>query len=316
MISRAAKCFLLLLAGIAVAEEPRLPNPAEAEVARKKAKTYAGEKDWKSARDEAERATWLDPQNADGWLILGTAEQRLDHPAAARDAFRKYLTFSPPEEKSAAVKTRLAQAEVAADQSERTEREAKQVKYGTDAQGFLLGFAPLYKPRIAGSEELNRRSSTALLLGYRMNQASQFLLRYQDGTIPNFSSSAPTTSVDAGVKLVAFEWEYGFVLNEPFEKFNGFQFFVPLSVQLFTNWVNGTPNVYMNFGFSFGTGVGVRYYTRSPVILDAVFVYHVAAPLADMESQSANDKALSPSGTPVKGDATGPEFRLTATIVW
>ncbi len=291
-----------------------LANPAEADVARKKAKAYASEKNWKAAREEATKAIRLEVNHPDGWLILGIAEQRLERNAEARDAYRKYLSFNPSAEKGAPVRSRLAQVEVAADKLEKSEREGKEAKYGRDARGLTLGFAPLYRPKVSGSQELGDNATNAILLGYRFGEKLSLALRWHHGIMPTLKTTK-TTESNVGAKLLAIEGQYAFVLNDPFDKFFGFQFFIPLNLQLYTNWVNGSTSIYMNHGFALGTGVGVRYYTRAPVIFDIQFLYHVAAPLTDIDVLGT-DKVLNAAGTTEKGDASGPEFRLSATLVF
>jgi len=182
-----------------------------------------------------------------------------------------------------------------------------------EANGLLLGFAPFYKTKISGVDELNHGASTAWLIGLRLSESKTLMLRYQGGTVPLLKSSAGTTTTNASATLASIEFEYGVVLNDPFESFAGFQFFLPVNLRAYTNWASGNPNVYMNFGLGVGMGAGVRYYTKGPFLFDLTFLYHLGLSLGDMEWPGSNDKALNPAGGPVKGSATGAEIRLSAT---
>ena len=291
-------------------------DPAEAEIARNKAKGFAEQKDWKSAREQALKATQLDPGNADAWLVLGTAEQRLEHAAAARDAFRKYLSMNPPADKAAFVRSRVADLEVAAEKQEKSAKEAKETKYGRKAKGLILGFAPVYSTKLSGPNQLGHGASNAFLLGIRMDDTSALLLRYQGATIPVLTTSAPTSNPGASAKLMTIAFEYSITLNDPFDNFYGFQFFIPINLQGYLNWLTGSTNVYMNFGISAGVGAGVRYYTGGPAIFDLSFLYHSAMSFGAIEQAGTTDQVVNAAGKLVYGTPTGAELRLSATIVF
>ena len=158
-------------------------------------------------------------------------------------------------------------------------------------------------------------------MGLRLNNTGSLLLRYQGGTIPTLKTSGSgalnpaTTQTNVAHKLISMEGEFTIPLNDPLG-FHGFEFFVPINIAGYVNWVSGTPNVLMNFGIKGGAGAGTRFYTGGPVILDVSFLYHLAIPLGDIQWAGTTDNALNAAGQPVKGNASGPELRLAATIVF
>ena len=133
------------------------------------------------------------------------------------------------------------------------------------------------------------------------------------GTIPTLRTSATTNQSNVNAKLMSMGVEFKITLNEPFEKFHGFQFFIPLNFAAYTNWVSAPAQLFTNFGISGGTGAGVRFYTGSFLVIDTTFVYHLALPFNNIEYLGS--PALNAAGAPIKGNTSGPELRLSLTFL-
>jgi len=182
-------------------------------------------------------------------------------------------------------------------------------------EGIILGFSPIFHPKLADADQLGHGASTSFLLGYRVSEALDVQFRFQGGTIPTFRLSDSTRLTDMKAKLFSVGLEYNVPLNDPFDGFYGFQFVVPINIAGFANIVSTPGRIYTNVGLSAGPGAGVRYYTGSYFVFDATFVYHFSLPFGDIESTGALEKPVNASGDPIKGSTAGPELRLSVTLL-
>lgn len=266
---------------------------------------------------EAKRATELDPENAEGWLFLGTTEQRLEHPVEALSAFRKYLSLNPPADKAAAVRSRIAEMEVAADKKTKSDETAKTARYGKRGKGPILGFSPLYKPNVSVPTQLGHGISSGLIAGWRMDDMGSLIFRYSSGLVPALDIPSGSTTINATnlpAKLFSFGLDINITLNDPFEKLGGFQFFIPVSLSIFANWITHSSGLLTNIGGDLGSGAGVRYYTGTFIVVDAVFLYHLSLPL--MNISSGSNSATNPTtGLNIHGGVNGPELRFSVTFL-
>ena len=189
-------------------------------------------------------------------------------------------------------------------------------RYGTETQGAVFGFSPLFHPRVANSEELGHGASSSLLLGYRIRDSLDLQFRYQGGTIPSLLLSDSTSVANVKAKLFSFGFEFNIPLNDPFDGWKGFQFYVPLNFAAFSNWVSIPSKLFLNFGVSGGSGAGVRYYTGTFVVIDAVFVYHFSVPFTDIDQAGSLEKPVNAAGNPIKGSTAGPELWFSVTLLF
>ncbi len=69
---------------------------------------FRTKKDYKAAAERFRSATKWNDGNAEAWLWLGEAEEKLPDPKAAREAYTKYLQLAPDAKNAGDVKKRLA----------------------------------------------------------------------------------------------------------------------------------------------------------------------------------------------------------------
>jgi hypothetical protein len=137
------------------------------EIHRIKAQKLIDAKDWASAEPEAKAVIDANPKDADAWLMYGIVEQRLQHDSEAAHAYRTYLGLNPPEDKAAAVRSRLAEVEIRADKDQKKTATENEERYGSNSPGVFFTFAPVYHP--STSSVLNGTVSSNIQGGFQFN---------------------------------------------------------------------------------------------------------------------------------------------------
>jgi tetratricopeptide (TPR) repeat protein len=84
-------------------------NPLQAEKERKIGEFYFKKGSFKAAANRFREATRWNPGEAEAYLRLGDAEEKLNDDRAAREAYAKYLELAPKGKEAPAVKKKLAQ---------------------------------------------------------------------------------------------------------------------------------------------------------------------------------------------------------------
>jgi predicted Zn-dependent protease len=82
-------------------------NPLQAEKEMKVGAFYMKKKSYKAAARRYREATRWDPNNADAFLRLAEAEEKLHDDKASHEAYAKYLELQPDSKDAAAVRKKL-----------------------------------------------------------------------------------------------------------------------------------------------------------------------------------------------------------------
>ena len=83
-------------------------NPIQAENEIKVGRFYGKQGKWKAAAGRFGEAVKWNPRSAEGYLLLGEAEEKLRDSKSARAAYEKYLQLAPGTKEAADVRKRLA----------------------------------------------------------------------------------------------------------------------------------------------------------------------------------------------------------------
>ncbi len=84
-------------------------NPLQAEKERKIGEFYFRKGSFKAAANRFREATKWNPGDAEAFLRLGEAEEKLNDARAAREAFTKYLELDPKGKQAPGIKKKLAE---------------------------------------------------------------------------------------------------------------------------------------------------------------------------------------------------------------
>lgn len=289
-----------------------------------KAQKYIEEKDWKSAEGEAKVMSEIDGANLDGWLIYGIIEQRLEKNEEAAQCYHKYLELNPPADKAEAVRSRLADVETRNEKAKKDSTTENQERYGSKSNGIYVSYSPYYKP--STSEVTGGDVNSNYHLGGQFGRMAVGLM-YDGGNVQTFkalpATGTSTTYQTVGpAKLATYElyFGYNFDLIEPYTTTGPFSFFIPIQFGTFTNnlKLNDGSRNFSNFGMEAASGLGVQWYSRSPISLSLTALYHWGIGLWDLSdsSGSGTDGIENSSGDPVHGGNVGPEVRLTLTYLF
>jgi tetratricopeptide (TPR) repeat protein len=90
-------------------------NPLQAEKERKIGEFYFKKGSYTAAAGRFREATKWNPSDAEAYLRLGDAEEKLNDAKAAREAYAKYLELAPNGKQAGAVKKKLAGQAAAAE---------------------------------------------------------------------------------------------------------------------------------------------------------------------------------------------------------
>jgi len=247
-------------------------------------------------------------------------EQRLEHAAAALTAFRKFLELDPKSDKAVNVRQRVAELEVASEKETQQKTEEHKAHYGTQGTGIVFGFAPFYKPAVT-LPEWNSTISNGFLIGARF-PFLDLLLRYSTGTIPSLRASSDpankgslTSYTNVKNSIIGGVMEANIPLNQPFESLGGFQFNIPVYIGGYFMFMDVPNDTHSTMAFDVGGGIDLRYYTGTFLVLDATAQYHLSMPLWKIADQYGNNIEDS-NGAVITGHARGPEFRISATILF
>jgi len=83
-------------------------NPLQAEKEVKIGAYYFKKGSYRAATQRFREAARWDPANAEAWLRLGEAQDKLKDRAAAREAYSKYLELKPDAKDAAEIRKKLA----------------------------------------------------------------------------------------------------------------------------------------------------------------------------------------------------------------
>jgi Flp pilus assembly protein TadD len=83
-------------------------NPLQAEKEIKVGAYYFKKRSFRAAAQRFREATRWNPGEAEGWLRLGEAQEKLKDRAAAREAYAKYLELKPDAKNAAEIRKKLA----------------------------------------------------------------------------------------------------------------------------------------------------------------------------------------------------------------
>jgi len=83
-------------------------NPLEAENDIKVGNFYFRQGKYKAALNRFREATRYNPSNAEAFLRMGDAEEKIGDKQAARDAYQKYLDLAPDAKNADAIKKKVA----------------------------------------------------------------------------------------------------------------------------------------------------------------------------------------------------------------
>lgn len=303
-------------------------DTARAETHTNKARVLIEQKEWKAAGDEARKATQLNSQSADAWLILGTIEMRLENNSEALEAFNKYLALSPPADKAAAVKQRVAELEVRLDK-QRKEQEAKAAadakakaeRFGPGGSGFFIGFSPSYQPALAGSGDLNSSISSSFDFGFRYRMVD-IGLKFASGNVDRITVKDEDDAVlrtERGGKhnLTEFFVNVNIPASTPPDGKAGVQFLVPLKFGMYMNNVKFPVKTYWNMGMDLGVGGQLRYYTGSHFSFDITGLYTLALPITAVQNNDAKiETVYNAEGKKAAGSLNGLDLRAGITILF
>lgn len=83
-------------------------NPLQASKELQVGRFYMKKRNFRAAARRFEEATRWDGTNAEAYLLLGEAREKQKDPAAAREAYSKYLELAPDAKNAADVRRKLA----------------------------------------------------------------------------------------------------------------------------------------------------------------------------------------------------------------
>ena len=302
--------FVLLMLGT---QAFALDKKQEAAIHREKALKWVEAKDWESARKEADKAADLDPDTADNWLILGTVEQRLEHKTEAVEAFRKYLSMNPPEEKAKEVRQRIADLEVAKESQAKTEdAEAGQKAVDMSSPGFGFWYSP--KHTVAGGDDdLKSEITTSFGTGLTSpNFTAGF--RYASGTIPaamlRRKGQPDTIVTNLSHKIYELEFAYTPIVINPYTSLGPVSIGIPIYFGMPLFNVEGGGASVTGMGYEAATGVSARWHTRAGIVPEFIALYHIGSVQLMSLHTDKDENFRLVSGAEAPNSFRGFEFRI------
>ena len=287
----------------------------DVELMRLKAQKFIAAKDWASAESEARAMTVADPKNPDGWLMYGIVEQRLEKNDSAATAYQNYLDLNPPKDKAEAVRQRLAEVEVRAQRTVQKKIKKSQERYGLKSNGVYFAFAPIYQP--STSTVLNGNVNSNYQLGLQIQQIN-FGVMYDGGSVGQMRVPTGGSSYKIGGPANLSTWtfylEYNYVLTDPFTTMGPFSLYIPAHLGFFDNSLRMSDgsNTFSNMGAEVASGIGVQWYSRTPIVIGLSALYHQGVGFENLTSGSnVTEGVENTSGTIAHGGNVGPEIRLT-----
>ena len=82
-------------------------NPLQASKELRVGQYYMKKGSFKAAANRFEEATRWDPTNAEGFLKLGEAREKLKDAAAAKEAYEKFLELAPDSKQASAIRKKI-----------------------------------------------------------------------------------------------------------------------------------------------------------------------------------------------------------------
>ncbi len=179
------------------------------------------------------------------------------------------------------------------------------------SSGIVAGGAA-FSPRTASSKDLGSNINRFYFVGVRLSPAYLVGIRYGRGSVTLITSPDGIVTPVSDYQLGELFSERCFFLFRPDPVL---LFYLPVHLGLPINVVNdGTAN-YWNMGVSAGSGLGMRLFTGSPLIVDMKAQYHFALPFWDIRHSSDSGSIKNESGRNVAGSVTGFELSISATLV-
>jgi hypothetical protein len=308
----------LLVLPLILLSTPTFAVDNEVEIHRLKAQKLIDAKDWSSAEPEAKAIVDANSQDSDGWLMYGIVEQRLQHDAEAAKAYRTYLGLNPPEDKAAAVRSRLAEVEIRADKDQKRTSVENEERYGSNSPGIFFTFSPVYHP--STSSVLNGTVSNNFQGGFQFNHLLIGGL-YSTGTIPSLRAPtegqpAPATFTTVGpatLKILETYIDYNIPVTDSFEKTGPFSLFIPVHMGIYFNSMNlnNSTRSFGNISGDFAAGVGVEWFNRTPFTIGVSGLFHYGLPFTGIEEDSQSQAIQTMAGDDVTGGNSCFEFRIT-----
>ncbi|MGK5083964.1 hypothetical protein WDW37_11745 [Bdellovibrionota bacterium FG-1] len=187
--------------------------------------------------------------------------------------------------------------------------------------GLILGYSPLFRPKIATASRLNCDKFSSFDVGLELKNNVSISARISGATVPSltvYNSSAFQTTyyTDAPASLYEILVSINAPLNEPYSKLGPVQFFLPLQFGSSYLTITGGSNKYTAMAFEGALGLGARVYTWSTVRFDISGLYRFGLPLIGItQSDSTLVTVQNSIGENIKSSLEGMEMRIGITFM-
>lgn len=295
------------------------PLLQEGKVAKRRALMYYKRKDYELAREAALSATQMSPRDPEGWLLLGSCEQKLTNYDEAVTAFEKYLELVPNSNKAPQVRQRITEMKFRGASKKKAEDPGVPLRFSGKGSGAYIGGSPVYLPKARDATDLASSIAYSFHAGFELDDTMSIGLRYTQGNTGPITVTDKGTGIPASVTGASHQiFEAVFLprinLNHPYQDLGIFQIYIPIYLGFPFSRVSANGASFWNIGANLGSGLGVRIYTKSMVAFDILPLYYFGLPFWDLKQDSAAAPVLSSTGTNAKGSAGGFDLRLSITL--
>ncbi len=187
--------------------------------------------------------------------------------------------------------------------------------------GLMLGYSPLFKPKLATAARLNCGKFSSFDAGLELKDHVSLTGRISSATVPSlkvYDSSAFQTTYYANAPASLYELMVSInaPLNEPYSKLGPVQLFLPLQFGSSYLTITGGGSKYTAMALEGALGLGARVYTWSTVRFDISGLYRFGLPLIGItKSDSTLVTVQNSIGENLKSSLEGMEMRVGVTFM-
>lgn len=289
-------------------------NLNEAQVSRNRALSFMKLKNYAKARGAAQAYTELAPQDPEAWLMLGVILQKSNDPLGAKEAYERHLALQPSSARAGAIRQRVAELAIIERQDEIDQALLKRYRYNGDNWGLFFAYSPVFTPDSV--TELTSDALQSFSLGFRVDQAFYMGLRYAKGSVGR--TQVPSGGFETGGDYMLLEpfFEPTISYNKPYKKLSIVQVYSPVHVGVPYNRVSLAGKSYSNWGVSIGTGLGLRFYTTTFLVIETTGMYHFGFPLSGIRENGVDPPLRTTSGASIQGRMSGLDVRVMLTFLF
>ncbi len=213
-------------------------------------------------------------------------------------------------------------------------REAKATVWGVRRKGFGVMYSPSYTPTVV--KAVNSKTAAGGQ-AVEVNVIDPFFHFKGGWTLGLRLAKGKGATGPATITIVNHDWDpsyrptilpprssisvsifepyasLDFLLNKPFQGAGPFAFYVPFRIGMSFTSVKVQSHTWTGFCETIGLGLGVKFFTKSPLVLDISGIYNLAIFTSNLEDDS---NFLPASGSSTTSSTSGNELRAGLSLLF